>query len=137
MPCAPYTVDCVAVIKFNAALLAQYVIPHMPLPWFGDEGSSVLLIDPPPDETLMILGVPFDFLRTEINASTTRKGPVALVWKHCANCSAGEPDGQPMAALLTSESSLTKIHQLPRVRYATLYVCTYLPYLLSTIQAAS
>ena len=34
---------------------------------------------------------------------------MALVWKHCANCSAGEPEGQPIAALLTSASSLKRL----------------------------
>lgn len=56
----------------------------------------------------MMRGVLFDFLRRGAKASTIKKGPVELVWKHCAICSAGEPEGQPIAALLTSASILKK-----------------------------
>ena len=54
----------------------------------------------------MMRGVRLEFLRRGAKASTVRKGPVELVWKHCAICEAGDPEGQPRAALLTSTSNL-------------------------------
>lgn len=50
-----------------------------------------------------------DFLRSGAKASTINKGPVALVWKHCAICSASGAVGLAMAALLTSASSLSRM----------------------------
>lgn len=55
--------DWVAVIRFIEALLAQYVTLNMPRRYFGDEGSRVRQVEPPPEETLMIRGVLVDFLK--------------------------------------------------------------------------
>ena len=66
-------------------------------------------MEPPPEVTFTMRGVCLDFLRSGAKASTIRKGPVALVWKHCAIASAVEVEIVPTAALLTSASSLKEL----------------------------
>ena len=63
---------------------------------------------PPPEEMLMMRGVPVDLESSGSKASVTSRGPVALVANACAYFEAGEPSCQPRAALLTKASSLEK-----------------------------
>lgn len=69
-------------------------------------------MEPAPEDTLMMRGVPIDFLRSGANASTTKYGPAAFVRKHIARSSAGLPvelrPSPPTAALLTIASSLLR-----------------------------
>lgn len=97
-------------------------------------------MEPAPEETLTIRGVPMDFLRSGAKASTTKKGPVALVRKHIARSSAALPvellPSPPTPALLTIASSLTMSeHGIFGV--VSVDDTTYLPCLLSTAFAAA
>lgn len=66
-------------------------------------------MEPAPLVTLTTRGVALDFLRSGAKDSSINRGPVALVWKHCAIFWAIEPGGPAMAALLTSASSLVRL----------------------------
>lgn len=102
-------------------------------------------MEPPPEVIFTIRGVVLGFLRSGAKASTIRKDPVALVWKHCAICPVAEPDGQSIAALLTSASSLKMLVSTPinRLIIGMDLVAwqspprSYLPWSLSAVLAAA
>lgn len=68
-------------------------------------------MDPAPELTFTMRGVVKEFLSRGANASTTRRGPVALVRKQISICSAREPEGMATAALLTMASRLIFVQQ--------------------------
>lgn len=68
--------------------------------------SRRAVIEPAPEETLIMRGVMIDFRRRGAKASTTRKGPVEFVRKVSDICSEREPPERATAALLTRASSL-------------------------------
>ena len=70
-------------------------------------------MEPAPEVTLITRGVPVDFWRRGAKVSSIKRGPVALVWKACDIFSASVPEGMPMAALLTSASSLMRLVSHP------------------------
>ena len=100
-----------------------------------------MAMEPAPEVTLITRGMPFDFWRSGAKDSSIKRGPVVLVWKACDIFSASEPVGMPMAALLTSASSLIKLVS-PRTHCqggegGNCRVYAYLPCLLSTNFAAA
>lgn len=91
---------------FSAALLERYAYSRDPKPLFI---GTRFVMEPAPELTFMMRGVVVDFLRRGTKASTTKRGPVALVWKCCAMESertSGASFVVDIAALLTSASSL-------------------------------
>ena len=92
-----------AVTIFSAALLARYCGALITCP--TTEGSSRDTIEPAPLLTLTMRGVEVAFLRRGAKASPMSWGPVALVWKQTAICSARGTSGtREMPALLMRAS---------------------------------
>lgn len=67
---------------FIAALLARYQGARIAAP--GPLGLIRDAIEPAPELTEIIRGVPVDFRSKGEKASPMRSGPVALAWKHMA-----------------------------------------------------
>ena len=74
--------------------------------YIDDDGSRRWVMDPAPELTLTIRGVPLDFLSSGAKASPMSKGPTALTVKQRDICFTSESSEKATAALFTRASIL-------------------------------